>query len=115
MIPGAPGGLVREHPACCRAEAGLLVLGGTVPGPGVVGAIGRGDMDGACRYRDDLRRIKGRAQTEVDGFIKVLTGTGKDRLLGVTIVGQVARVWKRAHAPRRLLAWADRWLRQNRG
>ena len=81
------------------------------------------------------------------GFVKVLTVPGKDRILGVTIVGehagdllaeyvlamrhglglskilgtvhayptlaeanrQAAGAWRRAHAPRRLLAWAGRY------
>ncbi len=81
------------------------------------------------------------------GFIKVLTVPGKDRILGVTIVGEhagellaefvlamrwglglnkilstihtyptlseankyVAGVWKRAHAPQRLLQWVERY------
>jgi pyruvate/2-oxoglutarate dehydrogenase complex dihydrolipoamide dehydrogenase (E3) component/uncharacterized membrane protein YdjX (TVP38/TMEM64 family) len=81
------------------------------------------------------------------GFIKVLTVPGKDRILGVTIVGEhggdlltefvlamkhklglnnilgtihtyptlseankyTAGVWKRAHAPTRLLAWVERY------
>jgi pyruvate/2-oxoglutarate dehydrogenase complex dihydrolipoamide dehydrogenase (E3) component/uncharacterized membrane protein YdjX (TVP38/TMEM64 family) len=81
------------------------------------------------------------------GFIKVLTVPGKDRILGVTIVGErageliaeyvlamkhglglnkilgtihtyptlseankyVAGEWKRAHAPRRLLKWVERF------
>lgn len=87
------------------------------------------------------------------GFIKVLTVPGKDRILGVTIVGEhagellaefvlamrwglglnkilstihtyptlsesnkyVAGVWKRAHAPQKLLQWVERyhhWRRQ---
>lgn len=93
------------------------------------------------------------ADGETQGFIKVLTVPGKDRLLGVTIVGQnaaeliaeyvlamrlgiglnailgtvhayptmaeankyVAGVWKRAHAPQRLLAWAERFHGWRRG
>jgi len=81
------------------------------------------------------------------GFIKVLTVPGKDRILGVTIVGEhagellaefvlamrwglglnkilstihtyptlsesnkyVAGVWKRAHAPQKLLQWVERY------
>ena len=86
------------------------------------------------------------------GFIKVLTVPGKDRILGATIVGAhagdllaeyvlamkhglglnkilatihtyptlaeankaVAGEWKRAHAPQRLLAWAERFHRWQR-
>ncbi|MBA1272208.1 FAD-dependent oxidoreductase [Stutzerimonas azotifigens] len=81
-----------------------------------------------------------------DGFVKVLTVPGKDRILGVTVVGEhasetitefvmamkhkiglkklletvhiyptfaeanhsLATVWKRDHAPQRLLRWAER-------
>ena len=87
------------------------------------------------------------ADSEAHGFIKVLTVPGKDRILGVTIVGEhagdliaeyvlamkqgiglnkilgtihiyptlaeankyVAGVWRRAHAPQRLLAWIERF------
>ena len=87
------------------------------------------------------------------GFVKVLTVPGKDRILGVTIVGEhagdllaeyvlamkhglglnkilgtihtyptlseasrsVAGAWKRAHAPKRLLAWAKRYHAWERG
>jgi pyruvate/2-oxoglutarate dehydrogenase complex dihydrolipoamide dehydrogenase (E3) component/uncharacterized membrane protein YdjX (TVP38/TMEM64 family) len=87
------------------------------------------------------------------GFVQVLTVPGKDRILGVTIVGEhagdllaeyvlamkhglglnkilgtihtyptlaeankyVAGEWKRAHAPRRLLAWAERLHAWRRG
>ncbi|ART81461.1 pyridine nucleotide-disulfide oxidoreductase [Oceanisphaera profunda] len=87
------------------------------------------------------------------GFIKVLTPPGKDRILGVTIVGEhagdllaeyvlamkhglglnkilgtmhvyptlaeankyVAGEWKRAHAPKRILAWLSRYHRWRRG
>ena len=100
---------------------------------------------------DDLDRAI--ADGEAHGFIKVLTVPGKDRILGVTIVGDhaadliaeyvlamkqgiglnailgtihiyptlaeankyVAGVWKKAHAPQRLLAWVERfhaWRRQ---
>jgi pyruvate/2-oxoglutarate dehydrogenase complex dihydrolipoamide dehydrogenase (E3) component len=90
---------------------------------------------------DDLDRAI--ADSEAHGFVKVLTVPGKDRILGVTIVGEhagdliaeyvlamkhgiglnkilgtihiyptlaeankyVAGVWKKAHAPERLLAW----------
>jgi pyruvate/2-oxoglutarate dehydrogenase complex dihydrolipoamide dehydrogenase (E3) component/uncharacterized membrane protein YdjX (TVP38/TMEM64 family) len=94
---------------------------------------------------DDLDRAI--ADDNAHGFIKVLTVPGKDRILGVTLVGEhagdllaeyvlamkhglglnkvlgtihtyptmaeankyVAGEWKRAHAPRRLLAWAERF------
>ncbi|MDH4228591.1 MAG: FAD-dependent oxidoreductase [Nitrospirota bacterium] len=87
------------------------------------------------------------------GFIKVLTVPGKDRILGVTIVGEhagellaeyvlamkhglglnkilgtlhayptlaeankfVAGEWRRAHAPKRLLAWLERFHAWRRG
>ena len=93
------------------------------------------------------------ADSEAHGFIKVLTVPGKDRILGVTIVGEhagdliaeyvlamkqgiglnkilgtihiyptlaeankyVAGVWKRAHAPQRLLAWVERFHAWRRG
>jgi pyruvate/2-oxoglutarate dehydrogenase complex dihydrolipoamide dehydrogenase (E3) component len=92
------------------------------------------------------------ADGEAHGFVKVLTQPGKDKILGVTIVGEhagdliaefvlamkhglglnkilgtihiyptmaeankyVAGVWKRKHAPERLLRWVGRyhdWLR----
>ena len=94
---------------------------------------------------DDLDRAI--ADSEAHGFIKVLTAPGKDRILGVTLVGEhagdliaeyvlamkhgiglnkilgtihiyptlaeankyVAGVWKKAHAPQRLLAWVERF------
>ncbi len=94
---------------------------------------------------DDLDRAI--ADGEAHGFIKVLTIPGKDRILGVTLVGEhagdliaeyvlamkhgiglnkilgtihiyptlaeankyVAGVWKKAHAPQRLLAWIERF------
>jgi len=100
---------------------------------------------------DDLDRAI--ADGEAYGFIKVLTVPGKDRILGVTIVGEhagdliaeyvlamkqgiglnrilgtihiyptlaeankyVAGVWKRAHAPERLLAWVERFHAWRRG
>jgi pyruvate/2-oxoglutarate dehydrogenase complex dihydrolipoamide dehydrogenase (E3) component len=87
------------------------------------------------------------------GFVKVLTVPGKDRLLGVTVVGEhagdllaeyvlalkhglglnkilgtihtyptlaeankyAAGEWRRAHAPQRLLAWAQRYHTWRRG
>ena len=94
---------------------------------------------------DDLDRAI--ADGSEEGFIKVLTVPGKDRILGVTIVGEhagdliaeyvmamkhgrglnkilgtihiyptlaeadkyVAGEWKRAHAPRRLLDWVEKF------
>ena len=94
---------------------------------------------------DDLDRAI--ADGEAHGFVKVLTKPGKNRILGVTIVGEhagdliaefvlamkhgiglnkvlgtihiyptlaeankyVAGVWKRAHAPERLLRWVERF------
>ncbi len=93
------------------------------------------------------------ADGETQGFVKVLTAPGKDRILGVTIVGEhagdliaeyvlamkqkiglnqilgtihiyptmaeanksVAGNWKRAHAPQKLLGWAERFLAWRRG
>jgi len=100
---------------------------------------------------DDLDRAI--ADSEAHGFIKVLTVPGKDRILGVTIVGEhagdliaeyvlaikhgiglnkilgtihiyptlaeankhVAGVWKKAHAPAKLLAWVERFHAWRRG
>ncbi|MDI6746402.1 MAG: FAD-dependent oxidoreductase [Rhodocyclaceae bacterium] len=100
---------------------------------------------------DDLDRAI--ADSEAHGFIKVLTVPGKDKILGVTIVGEhagdllaeyvlamkhgiglnkilgtihiyptlaeankyVAGVWKKAHAPQRLLAWVERFHAWRRG
>ena len=94
---------------------------------------------------DDLDRAI--ADGEAHGFVKVLTVPGKDRILGVTIVGEhagdliaeyvlamkhgiglnkilgtihiyptmaeankyAAGVWKKAHAPEKLLAWVARF------
>ena len=94
---------------------------------------------------DDLDRAI--ADSEAHGFVKVLTKPGKDKILGVTIVGEhagdliaefvlamkhgiglnkilgtihiyptmaeankyVAGVWKRAHAPQRILSWLERF------
>jgi pyruvate/2-oxoglutarate dehydrogenase complex dihydrolipoamide dehydrogenase (E3) component/uncharacterized membrane protein YdjX (TVP38/TMEM64 family) len=94
---------------------------------------------------DDLDRAI--ADGTARGFVKVLTVPGKDRILGVTIVGRACRrpdrrvragdaprpglkailgtvhayptlaeankhaagQWRRAHAPRRLLAWVGRY------
>ncbi|MGZ8237028.1 MAG: dihydrolipoyl dehydrogenase family protein, partial [Methylobacter sp.] len=99
---------------------------------------------------DDLDRAI--VDSEAYGFVKVLTKPGKDKILGVTIVGEhagdliaefvlamkhnlglnkvlgtihiyptmteankyVAGVWKRNHAPQKLLQWVERyhaWLR----
>lgn len=93
------------------------------------------------------------ADSATEGFVKVLTVPGKDRILGVTIVGEhagdllaeyvlalkqglglnkilgtihtyptlseankyAAGVWKRTHAPQRLLAWAQRYHAWRRG
>jgi len=100
---------------------------------------------------DDLDRAI--ADGEAHGFIKVLTVPGKDRILGVTIVGEhagdliaeyvlamkqgiglnkilgtihiyptlaeankyVAGVWKKAHAPQKLLEWVGRFHQWRRG
>ncbi len=94
---------------------------------------------------DDLDRAI--ADGEAHGFVKVLTVPGKDKILGVTIVGEhagdllaeyvlamrhgiglnkilgtihiyptlaeankyAAGMWKKAHAPQRLLAWVERF------
>lgn len=94
---------------------------------------------------DDLDRVI--ADSEAHGFVKVLTPPGKDKILGVTIVGThagdliaefiqamkhgiglnkilgtihiyptmseankyVAGVWKRNHAPEKLLKWVARY------
>ena len=94
---------------------------------------------------DDLDRAI--ADSEAHGFVKVLTPPGKDKILGVTIVGAhagdliaefilamkhgiglnkilgtihiyptmseankyVAGVWKRNHAPEKLLQWVARY------
>ena len=100
---------------------------------------------------DDLDRAI--TDSETAGFIQVLTPPGKDRILGVTIVGAqaseilaeyvlamkhglglnrilgtihtyptmaeankyVAGEWKRARAPKRLLAWVERFQTWRRG
>lgn len=100
---------------------------------------------------DDLDRAI--ADSEAHGFIKVLTVPGKDKILGVTIVGEhagdliaeyvlamrqgiglnkilgtihiyptmaeankyVAGVWKKAHAPQKLLEWVARLHAWRRG
>ncbi len=100
---------------------------------------------------DDLDRAI--ADGAAHGFVKVLTVPGKDKILGVTIVGEhagdllaeyvlamrhgiglnkilgtihiyptlaeankyVAGVWKKAHAPAKLLAWVERFHTWRRG
>jgi len=100
---------------------------------------------------DDLDRAI--TDGEACGFVKVLTVPGKDRILGVTIVGEhagdllaeyvlamrhglgldkilstihiyptlaeankyAAGVWKKAHAPKQLLAWVERFHAWRRG
>ena len=100
---------------------------------------------------DDLDRAI--ADEEAHGFIKVLTIPGKDKILGVTIVGEhagdliaeyvaamrhnfglnkilgtihiyptlaeankyVAGNWKKAHAPKKLLQWVERYHNWRRG
>ncbi|MDG4558031.1 MAG: FAD-dependent oxidoreductase [Candidatus Contendobacter sp.] len=100
---------------------------------------------------DDLDRAI--ADGEAHGFVKVLTAPGKDKILGVTIVGEhagdllaeyvlamrhgiglnqilstihiyptlaeankyAAGVWKKAHAPQKLLAWVERFHAWRRG
>jgi len=113
------------------------------------------DQGVACevtRYRlDDLDRAI--ADGDAEGFVKVLTVPGKDRILGVTIVGRhaadllaeyvlamkhglglnkvlgtvhtyptlseankyAAGEWRRAHQPKRLLAWVRRYHAWKRG
>jgi pyruvate/2-oxoglutarate dehydrogenase complex dihydrolipoamide dehydrogenase (E3) component len=100
---------------------------------------------------DDLDRAI--ADSAACGFVKVLTVPGKDKILGVTIVGEhageliaefvlamrhglglnkilstihiyptmaeankyAAGVWRKAHAPERLLAWVERYHAWRRG
>ncbi|MDG4594324.1 MAG: FAD-dependent oxidoreductase [Candidatus Contendobacter sp.] len=100
---------------------------------------------------DDLDRAI--ADGEAHGFVKVLTAPGKDKILGVTIVGEhagdllaeyvlamrhgiglnqilgtihiyptlaeankyAAGVWKKAHAPQKLLVWVERFHTWRRG
>jgi pyruvate/2-oxoglutarate dehydrogenase complex dihydrolipoamide dehydrogenase (E3) component len=100
---------------------------------------------------DDLDRAI--ADSEAHGFVKVLTVPGKDRILGVTVVGAhasdmlaefvlamkhglglnkilgtvhlyptmaeankyVAGEWKRAHAPKKVLAWLEKYHAWRRG
>ncbi len=109
-------------------------------------AVEKGIAFEVSRYGlDDLDRAI--ADGDAHGFVKVLTVPGKDRILGVTIVGPhagdliaeyvlamkhniglnkilgtihiyptlaeankyAAGVWKKAHAPQRLLAWVERF------
>jgi pyruvate/2-oxoglutarate dehydrogenase complex dihydrolipoamide dehydrogenase (E3) component len=115
-------------------------------------AIEQGVAYEVTRYAlADLDRAITDGATE--GFVKVLTAPKKDRILGVTVVGEhagdllaeyvlamkhglglnkilgtvhtyptfseasrhAAGEWRRAHAPRRLLAWAERYHRWRRG
>ncbi len=115
-------------------------------------ALERGIEVEVTRYGiDDLDRAI--ADGADEGFIKVLTAPGKDRILGATIVGAhaaellaelvlamkhgiglnkllgtihvyptmseankyVAGNWKRAHAPRAALLWAQRFFAWRRG
>jgi pyruvate/2-oxoglutarate dehydrogenase complex dihydrolipoamide dehydrogenase (E3) component/uncharacterized membrane protein YdjX (TVP38/TMEM64 family) len=100
---------------------------------------------------DDLDRAI--ADSHDHGFVKVLTVPGKDKILGVTIVGNhasdllaefvlamkhgiglnkilgtihtyptmseankyAAGLWKKAHAPERLLQWVEKYHKWNRG
>jgi dihydrolipoamide dehydrogenase len=100
---------------------------------------------------DDLDRAI--ADSEAHGFVKVLTQPNKDKILGVTIVGEhagdliaefvlamkhdiglnkilgtihiyptmaeankyVAGVWKRKHAPKKIISWLERYHRWQRG
>jgi len=100
---------------------------------------------------DDLDRAI--VDSEAHGFVKVLTVPGKDKILGVTVVGEhagdliaeyvlamkhgiglnkilgtlhiyptlaeankyAAGVWKKAHAPERLLRWVERFHAWRRG
>lgn len=115
-------------------------------------ARARGVAFEVTRYAlEDLDRaiVEGAAH----GFVKVLTVPGRDRILGVTIVGEqaaellaeyvlamkhglglnrilstlhayptmaeankyAAGAWRRAHAPRRVLDWLERFHRRERG
>ncbi len=104
--------------------------------------------------RFELRELdRAIADSATEGFVKVLTVPGKDKILGVTLVGEhagdliaeyvlamkhglglnkilgtvhtyptlaeankyAAGEWKRAHAPRRLLAWVERYHTWQRG
>ena len=115
-------------------------------------ATGQGVAYEVSRYAfDDLDRAI--LDSEAHGFIKVLTVPGKDKILGVSIVGEhagdliaeyvlamkqgiglnvilgtihayptmteankyVAGVWKKTHAPEKLLAWVARFHAWRRG
>lgn len=115
-------------------------------------AQARGIACEVTRYGlDDLDRAITDGETQ--GFVKVLTPPGKDRILGVTLVGEragdliaefvlamkhgiglnkilgtihvyptlaeasryAAGMWKRAHAPQRLLGWLERFHAWRRG
>jgi len=61
---------------------------------------------------------------EEEGAVKVLTVPGKDRILGVTIVGEhageviaeyAAGRWKQAHTSARALTWLARFHAWRRG
>ncbi len=115
-------------------------------------ALSQGVAYEVTRYGiDDLDRAI--ADSEAHGFVKVLTVPGKDRILGVTVVGAhasdmlaefvlamkhglglnkilgtvhlyptmaeankyVAGEWKRAHAPKKVLAWLENYHAWRRG
>ena len=115
-------------------------------------ALSQGVAYEVTRYGiDDLDRAI--ADSEAHGFVKVLTVPGKDRILGVTVVGvhasdmlaefvlamkhglglnkilgtvhlyptmaeankYVAGEWKRAHAPKKVLAWLEKYHGWRRG
>ena len=115
-------------------------------------ALSQGVAYEVTRYGiDDLDRAI--ADSEAHGFVKVLTVPGKDRILGVTVVGAhasdmlaefvlamkhglglnkilgtvhlyptmaeankyVAGEWKRAHAPKKVLAWLEKYHAWRRG
>lgn len=104
--------------------------------------------------RYDLEELdRAIAENRTQGFVKVLTAPGRDRILGATVVSPhggellaeftlamrhglglnkvlatvhayptwveanryAAGAWKRAHAPERLLRWAERYHRWRRG
>ncbi|MGY6213592.1 FAD-dependent oxidoreductase [Methylolobus aquaticus] len=115
-------------------------------------ALARGIRYEITRYR--LKELdRAIIDSVADGFVKVLTAPGRDRILGVTIVGEhageliaefvmamkhgiglnkllgtvhiyptlaeankyAAGVWKRTHAPARLLRWVNGYLAWLRG
>lgn len=125
-----------------------------------VARVGLNEADAKARgivYEISVYRLDGLDRALIDGqaegFVKVLTAPGKDRILGATIVGeqageliaefalamklgaglnkilgtvhayptlaeankQAAGVWKRAHAPQKLLDWAERYHAWRRG